>query len=154
MPKETVAALKDFTNKVLKGRNGKAFEDATVYRTQGGELPNASQRRILVDENGNIKIEGDKMLFVTIDDAAHQVYFYEKRGGAAKNAEIISFKIPASLAKEIKANGIEQDLGKSNPTKPQISDPTKSTGAYGLPKEYIQKLQEQAIKGTGKVEKP
>lgn len=139
----------------INNKKGESFEDgATVYRTQGGEMPNASQHRILVDANGNIKIEGDNMLYVTIDDAAHQVYFYNKRGGSAKGAEIVSFKIPESLANEIRANGVAQDLGRVNPGKPQISDPTKSTGAYGLPKEYIQKLQDQAIGGTGKIEQP
>jgi hypothetical protein len=90
------------------------------------------------------------MLYVTIDDATHQVYFYGKRG----SAEIASFEIPESLAQEIRANGVPQKQGGAFPDKPQISDPTKSTGAYGLPKEYIQKLQDQAIKGTGKIEKP
>jgi filamentous hemagglutinin len=130
-----------------------ANETSTVYRTQGGKVPNASRNRILIDENGNVTINGDNMLYVTIDDISHQIYFYNKRGGVAQDAEIVSFEIPKSLAEEIKQNAVPQDLGKENPGKPQISDETKSTGAYGLPKEYIEKIQGQAIQGSGKISK-
>ncbi|UKB81155.1 peptidoglycan-binding domain-containing protein [Chryseobacterium sp. MEBOG07] len=114
-------------------------KNATVYRTQGGKKPNASQHRIRLDKSGNVKINGDNMLYVTLDDKSHQVYFYEKRGGKDLDVKIVSFEIPESLAKEIRESAVAQDLGKVHPTKPQISDPTKSTGAFGLPKEYIKK---------------
>ncbi len=94
------------------------------------------------------------MLYVTLDDKSHQIYFYEKRGGKDMGAKIVSFEIPESLAKEIRESAVAQDLGKAHPTKPQISDPTKSTGAFGLPKEYIKKIEEQAIKGSWKIEQP
>jgi hypothetical protein len=34
----------------INNKKGEAFEDgtSTVYRTQGGELPNASQHRIII----------------------------------------------------------------------------------------------------------
>jgi hypothetical protein len=127
---------------------------ATVYRTQGGVLPNASVERVLVGESGNVSIEGDEMLHVTIDDKAHSVYFYEKRGGSDKGAYIASFKIPQSLADEIKNEAVPQAQGKAFPGRPQIDDPTKSTGAYGLPKKYIDKLRQQAIPNSGTTQTP
>ncbi len=126
----------------------------TVYRTQGGELPNASRSRVSFDANGNVNIEGNEMLYVTLNDKAHQVYFFQKRGGAGKDVQIVSFEIPQSLAEEIVANGVPQAQGKAYPNSPQISDPGKSNSAYGLPKAYIDKLRQQAIPGTGKVEIP
>ena len=153
---KTVDAAKEFRNRLKSQKKGNgAHEKASiVYRTQGGELPNASQKRIIIDENGNIKIKGDKMLYVTLDDKAHQVYFYNKRGGAGKGAEVTSFEIPEALAKEIKSNAVPQYEGKTFPNKPQISDPSKSSGAFGLPEEYIKKIEAQAIKGSGKIEQP
>ena len=138
----------------FSGYTNKPASTATIYRTQGGELPNASRERIHIGEKGSVSIEGDDMLYVTINDKNHQVYFYEKRGGSDKGAYIASFKLPQSLVDEIRNNAVPQQLGKSFPDKPQISDPTKSTGAYGLPKNYIEKLKQQAIQGSGKTETP
>lgn len=77
-----------------------------------------------------------------------------KRGGAAKGAEIVSFAIPKNLANEIFANGVPQAQEKTNPGEPQLSDPTKYSSAYGLPKAYIDKIKQQAIKGSGRTENP
>lgn len=49
---------------------------------------------------------------------------------------------------------VPQAKAKSNPNRPEIADPTKSNSAYGLPANYIEKLQQGAVKGTGKVETP
>ena len=127
---------------------------ATVYRTQGGAVPNASQERIIIGDNGKVDIEGDKMLYVTLDDKNHQIYFLEKRGGAQSGAYIASFEIPQSLADDIKNNAVPQEEGRLFPGLPQKVDPTKSNSAYGLPKEYIQKLRQQAIQGSGSTETP
>jgi hypothetical protein len=89
------------------------------------------------------------MLFVTIDDKAHQVYFYNKRGGTENGAAITSFKITQSLADEIKNNAVSQLQGKTYPDRPQKVDVSKSPSAYGLPKTYIDKLRSQLIQGTG-----
>lgn len=37
---------------------------------------------------------------------------------------------------------------------PEISDPSKFAGAFGLSKEYIKKLETARIKGSGKVINP
>jgi RHS repeat-associated protein len=127
---------------------------AIVYRTQGVIPPNASEHRIRFDKNRNITIEGDEMLYITINDKNHQVYFYDKRGGVDNNSYILSFQVPASLLEEIKANAVRQKEMTDNPGAPQISDLSKSGSAYGLPKEYIDKLRKQAIPGSGKIETP
>ncbi len=151
---EKVTANIDLHNEIDKDPLAKLEKNATVYRTQGGKKPNASQHRIRIDKSGNVKINGDNMLYVTLDDKSHQIYFYEKRGGKDMDVKIVSFEIPESLAKEIRETAVPQDLGRVHPTKPQISDPTKSTGAFGLPLEYIKKIEEQAIKGSWKIEQP
>ena len=86
---------------------------ATVYRAQGGTPPNASWRRVNANEEGNINIQGDrsKMLHVSLDDKNHAVYFYNKRGGAAADAEIATFKIPKKLANELRESSVPQRQG-------------------------------------------
>ena len=142
------------TEKAWYSRTVENAAEWRVYRTQGGEGSNASQNRVLVSRDGGISIKGNDMLFITLNDRDHQVYFYQKRGGSEAGAEIISFQIPEKLANEIIQNAVPQRQAKAYPNAPQISDPSKSTGAYGLPKAYIDKLRQQAIPGTSKVEKP
>jgi len=55
-------------------------------------------------------------------------------------AEIVSFEIPESLAQDIRNNAFPQSQTKNYLNSPQISDPRQSTGAYGLHKEYIDKV--------------
>lgn len=94
------------------------------------------------------------MLYITLDDFNHSVYFYEKRGGANSGIEIVSFEISPEFAAEIINSAIPQYRGKLYPDRPQASDPTKSTGAYGLPKEWKNKLLMNYKKGSGKNYKP
>jgi hypothetical protein len=131
-----------------------APKTSTVYRAQGGILPNASQRRIQIDGEGNATISGRTMVHVGLDNKNHAVYFYNKRGGAAANAEIASFKIPKSLADQIRREAVPQIDGKKFPNSPQIDDPTVGPDLYGLPKAWIDRLNDAAIKGSGRVTKP
>jgi hypothetical protein len=98
-----------------------ASRTSTVYRAQGGTPPNASWRRINVNEKGNVSIQGDRntMLHISLDDKNHAVYFYNKRGGAAADAEIVSFKVPRKLANEIRTSSVPQDQGRKFPSAPQ-----------------------------------
>lgn len=50
---------------------------------------------------GDISISGNNMLYVTINDKGHQLFFYGKRGGSGSGAYIVSFEIPQSLIEEI-----------------------------------------------------
>ena len=129
---------------------------STVYRTQGGTPPNASWRRIKVDEKGNVRIQGDKdaMLHISLDDKNHAVYFYNKRGGAAADAEVVSFKVPKKLADEIRDNSVLQDQGRKFPGAPQKVDPTRSPDAYGVKGSWIERLEREAIPGSGRVKTP
>ena len=113
-----------------------------------------SYKRVNVDENGNVNITGDKTLHVAIDNKTHSVYFYKLRGGANKNFEIVSFRIPRKLANQIKKASVAQKDGRKFPDAPQIDDPHISPNLYGLKKNWIDKLNEQAIKGSGKVSQP
>ena len=124
-------------------------EFVTVTRVQ---TPHKLSKRISVDNTGNIHIQGDTKLYVTIDDLNHTVYYFNKKGGSENGATITSFKITKELADEIRKNAVPQSQARSYPTSPEISDPTKSTGAFGLPKEYIKKLEQGAVKGSAKVQ--
>ena len=131
-----------------------APKTSTIYRAQGGVPPNASRSRVQISEEGNASISGDGMLHVGIDNKTHAVYFYNKRGGAAAGGEITSFKIPKTLADQIRREAVPQKLGRQNPNSPQIDDPKVGPDLYGLPKVWIDRINQDAIKGSGKTEKP
>lgn len=145
------------------------IKTSIVYRVQGGVLPNRSRTRIVLTENGNISILGKDKLYITIDDAKHQIYYYNKRGGEAKGAEIITFKVPKKFLDEIKRTAVTQDQlseykklindkSKYNTYRskhPEAADLTKSKSAYGLyGEEWFNKLKNNMIKGTFEIKKP
>ena len=75
-------------------------------------------------------------------------------GWLLENDDQLSQNEVLRLVGKVKSNAVPQYEGKTFPNKPQISDPSKSSGAFGLPEEYIKKIEAQAIKGSGKIEQP
>lgn len=140
------------------GLTGRALtpKTSTVYRAQGGAPPNASWRRVNINEKGNVSIGGDRntMLHISLDDKNHAVYFYNKRGGTAADAEVVSFKIPKKLADEIRKGSVPQDQGRKFPGSPQKVDPTRSGDAYGIKRDWIDRIEKGAIPGSGRITKP
>ncbi|THU39405.1 hypothetical protein FAM09_12940 [Niastella caeni] len=111
-------------------------------------------QRISVSNNGDITITGNTKLYITIDDQNHVNYYYNKKGGSEGGASVVSFQVAKEVADEIRNMAVPQAKAQSYPNRPEISDPTKSKGAFGLPANYIEKLRKGAIKGTGKIETP
>ena len=124
------------TNKVASVANAtEEASDATkVFRVQGGDMPNASKQRFMVDGAGDLSIQGDDMLFVTFDDKARAVQFLQKRG---ENAELISFNVSSEFANEIRNNAVPQRLGRLNPGSPQQVDQTVTNSSFGIPKDCL-----------------
>lgn len=126
-------------------------ESITITRVQ---TPYKDSQRISVDGSGNVKIKVDSHLYITIDDQNHATYYYNKKGASEEGATITSFKVSKKVADEIRQMAVPQAKGKSFPDRPQQVDVTKSKSAYGLPSNYIEKLEGGIIKGSGKVEQP
>ena len=63
-------------------------------------------------------------------------------------------QVKKEVADEIRRMAVPQAKAKEFPDRPEISDPTNSKSAYGLPENYIKKLEEGTIKGSGKVKTP
>jgi hypothetical protein len=84
--------------------------------------------------NGYVSIAGDEMLFVTLDDKSHSVFFYNKRGASESGAALYSYQMPQSLTEDIKRNAVSQQQGKLFSQSPQRVDESKSNSAFGLRK--------------------
>ena len=126
-------------------------ETVTVTRVQ---TAHPLSQRISVNEAGDISIKGTTKLYVTIDDQNHVNYYYNKKGGSEGGASVVSFQVNKNVADEIRKVAVPQKRAKANPNLPEIADPTKSNSAFGLPANYIDKVEKGAVKGKGKVETP
>jgi len=124
---------------------------STVFRVQGGVMPNASKTLITIDADGNPIIRNGT-LNISIGDSSHAAYFQTLRPGGT----VTSFEIPTWMDNFIQENAIPQFDYRSNPLNqnglaPKIVDPTTPGRSYELPSPWGQWLQENAIPGSGKV---
>ena len=143
--------MDSFSNKTSPKTNAPGM--VTVRRVQGGVDPSGnqiSQGRISVNTDGTINISGHDMLYVSIDNGEHSMYFLKtKRGGVG---DIIEFEIPEWFWKFINGEAIPQAGATSNPgyqggMAPQVVDPTMPGRAYGLPEPWLEWLMGNAING-------
>jgi RHS repeat-associated protein len=121
-----------------------------VYRVQGGTLPRASRVRIHIGAQGEMKVVGNEMLFVTFDDIGRvKAYVANNRPGA----EIISFEVDPAFVTRVRKAAVPQLQGTNYPNAPQIADPTKTSSSFGLPANWIKELQQAARIGSGRRER-
>jgi hypothetical protein len=122
----------------------------TYRRVQGGTPPNASQRRIYVNDSGNINIPNKKAnLNISTGSDEHAKYFLNKRG---PHAEIVEFEVPDWFDDFLKENSIAQKGYRNNPlnqkgTAPKVVDPTTPGTSYELPAPWIEWLEEYSSNG-------
>ncbi len=126
-------------------------ESVIVTRVQ---TEHPQSKRISVNKSGDIHISGESKLYITIDDANHVNYYYNKKGASEGGASITSFRVKKEVADEIRRTAVPQKQAKAFPDSPEQADITKSKSAYGLPAKYIKKLQEGAVKGSATVTTP
>ena len=116
------------------------LDDAAVnnylYRVQGGVAPNASKIRFKI-ENDILSIAGDDMLYVTVNDKTRALEFLAKRGD---EAYLFEAKVDQSFLDRLLNEAVDQVDGKNYPGRPQKVDQTKTSGSYGIPKEYFDDL--------------
>ncbi len=104
----------------------------TLYRVQGG----GSKMRFIIESN-KLSIAGEDLLFVNIGQEGRALEFLAKRGD---DAVLVKFDIKMSFVDKIRKEAVPQNVGRQNPGKPQIVDPTKASDQFGIPKEYFEEL--------------
>jgi len=116
-----------------------AMNKSRLYRVQGGGVkPNISKFRF-VFRNSKLEIVGKDRLHITFDDVERAIEFYIKRGD---KAELFTANINKSFLDKIKSEAVKQNKAKKYPTRPQIDDPTKTKGSFGLHESYFEELLE------------
>ena len=143
------AAQDDPTDEInhINENNSKSNSSKSVsyYRVQGGEMPKASQVRIVSDENGEILIPNkDANLNVSAGSREHAEYFLNQRGNGA---EIVEVELPQWFDDFVKENAIPQYNYNSNPLNqngmaPKVVDPTTPGTSYELPSPWVEWFEE------------
>ena len=126
----------------------------TVSRVQGGRSLSGqpgSRQLVDVDEFGDVSIQ-PTTLNVSIGDSAHAEYFRQLRPGS----RITTFEIPKWMDDFIQAEAIPQAGYRKNPLNqgglaPKIVDPNQPGRSLELPSIWAEWLQENAIRGSGRV---
>lgn len=129
------AAVGLATAGVLKGA-GLATNN-TVFRVQGGVLPNASKARFSVDGSGGLSIQGSDMLFVNLGQKGRALEFLAKRGD---EATLIQFKVTKQFAAKLRSSAVDQRLGRQYPGLPQRVDATRASDQFGIPSNMFGEL--------------
>jgi RHS repeat-associated protein len=127
-------------------RAGAAKRAATVFRVQGGVLPNASKVRFVLDDAGKIAIQGDDMLFINVNQQSRALEFLAKRG---EGANLCQFQIKPEFLDKLRRLAVDQRVGRQFPGRPQLVDPTRSPDQFGIPSSMFDELLENIIPGTG-----
>ncbi len=125
-----------------------APDSSTVYRVQGGVPPAASRARIGIGSSGEMTVSGDGMLFVTFDDLGRaEAFVSTNRPGAS----IVAFDVDPTFVTQVRNAAVPMRQAGNFPGAPQVADPLQTSGSFGLPSEWISRLQDAAIPGTGRV---
>lgn len=113
------------------------LNESRLYRVQGGNAkPNISKFRFIFKGN-KLEISGKEMLHITFDDVNRAIEFYIKRGN---KSEVFTANIEKSFIDKVRSEAVPQEYSKAFPTRPQIDDPTKTSGSFGLHESYFDEL--------------
>ena len=118
---------------------------ATVFRVQGGVLPNASKVRFVLDDAGQIAIRGDDMLFINVNQEARALEFLAKRGDTAS---LVKFQIKPEFLDKLRSTAVPQRAGRQFPNSPQLVDPRRAPDQFGIPSSMFDELLENIVPGS------
>ena len=147
---QTQTPKADIPNDVRRGEGGSgAGETVTYRRVQGGQGTQSSQKRIIIDNDGNVYInKSDKNLNISIDQGEHSQHFLDKRPGA----DVYEFEVPKWFDDMVQEYTIPQAGYKNNPlnqggSAPKLTDPTTPGRSIEFPPPWIEWIEEYATNG-------
>jgi hypothetical protein len=122
-----------------------AADAQTIFRVEGGIIPNASKLRFQAGDGGTVSIAGDDMLFVNLGQEGRALEFLAKRG---ETAELVRFDVTPEFAARLRSAAVPQRLGRQFPGRPQIVDPTRAPDQFGIPSSMFRDLLDNIVPGT------
>lgn len=135
--------------KVFGAAKGFGYKQTTttVYRVEG-----SGNNRILIDNNGNVGIQGDQTLFLNFGQKARAEQFLQKRFDQGfTDTSIKTFDVRNSFVNEIRQQSVPENMARQFPDRPINVDTTKAPDQFGLRPNQFDNLNNAIIPGSGKV---
>jgi RHS repeat-associated protein len=133
------------------GKLSPAKAGGTIFRVQGGVLPNASKNRFFLDEAGNLAIDGTDMLFVNVGQRDRALEFLARRG---ETAELVQFEVSEGFINTLRSTAVPQRFGRQAPGRPQVVDATRAVDQFGIPSELFGDLLKSIEPGSVRISRP
>lgn len=116
-------------------RAAAAGDTTTAYRVEG-----AANRRVLIDEHGNVEIPrmetrtgAERNLYLNFGDEERARTFHQQRLAQFPDSETRRFEVHTSFVDELRAHAVPEIERSRYPQRPVIADPTKAADQFGLP---------------------
>jgi hypothetical protein len=122
----------------------------TVYRVEG-----APNTRILISETGDVIVQGRQALFLNFGSIERaEEYLAMKIQKGLPDAVIKSFEVPQGFLDALRSAGVTEAVANKsgNRGRPIVVDVTKAPDQYSLRRQWIDRLIESIIPGSGKIE--
>ncbi|MFF0266903.1 DUF6531 domain-containing protein [Kribbella sp. NPDC004536] len=124
-----------------------AQEMVTVYRVEG-----SGNRRLLIGDSGDVKIQGEGMLFLNFGDKERALSYYQRRHNQGYNdTQMKAFEVPQSYVDALRDSAVPERAAKANPRAPLSVDRSKAGDQYGLRSCHFPALLEQVQPGSGRI---
>jgi RHS repeat-associated protein len=130
---------------------GAAAASVSVFRVQGGVLPNASKIRFLLDEAGNFSIQGSDVLFVNVGQRTRALEFLARRGD---QAFLVELQVNSSFIERLRSIAVGQNVGRQFPGRPQVVDATRAADQFGIPAGMFDELLRNVVPGSVRIGRP
>lgn len=130
--------------------SGAAENDPSVrvYRVEGD--PNT---RILISDEGEIALQGGKVLYLNFGQRARaEEFLAQRRAGGMPGAAIKSFEVRADYLRELQESAIPEHLSGEFPDRPIQVELNLAPDQFGIRAEDFGRLLEAILQGSGRVE--
>jgi RHS repeat-associated protein len=128
-----------------------AFLRATTTQVFRVEALAGTNTRLLINETGQVTVQGENMLFLNFGVESRAGDFLAKRlAQGFEDSVIKSFRVQKSFLKELQSSAVLEGGASLFPWRPLLVD-VKVANQFGLRYAQIEKLQKAIVQGSGRI---
>jgi hypothetical protein len=118
-----------------------------VFRVEG-----SGNRRINIDEAGNISVRGNGMLFLNFGDEQRAASFLDRRLTQGFSDTVVkTFDVPTSYVDQLRSVAVPEDMARLFPESPLVVDVNQAADQFGLRSNHFPDLLDNVVPGSGRI---